>query len=338
MAERRVFGVLPGGATVEEVTIAAGELTAKVITLGAIVRDVRLARVGHPLVLGFDDLDGYLNHSPYFGAVVGRFANRIGGGRFTLDGRTYQLPVNERGLTHLHGGPEGFGRRNWRIVAQDAASVTLQLTSPDGEMGYPGTVVATCRYAVEAPATLRFDADATTDAATIVNLAQHSYFNLDGSTDILDHLVRIDAEAITATDENLVPTGEIRPVAGTAHDRRAAAPIRRIVDGKRFVYDINYVVASVRAAEPRHQARLESPRSGIALDVWSTEPGVQFYDGAYVNVAAPGLDGRRYGPNSGCCFESQLFPDAPNHEAFPSAVLRPGETYRQRTRFVFSRP
>jgi aldose 1-epimerase len=336
MGERRVFGRMPDGAPVEEVTIAAGELSAKIITLGAIVRDVRLAGVDHPLVLGFDDLDGYLHHSPYFGAVVGRFANRIGHGRFTLDGRAYQLDVNERDRTQLHGGPDGFARRNWRIAALDAASVTLALTSPDGDQGYPGKVEATCRYAIEAPSTLRFDAEATTDAPTLVNLAQHSYFNLDGSSEILDHRVRIDADAYTPTDEYLVPTGEVRPVDGTGFDRRKLAPIRLTRDGKRFAYDINLVVAPTKSATPRHQARLESDTSGIALDVWSTEPGVQFYDGGYVNVAVPGLGGRRYGTNAGCCFEPQLFPDAPNHPEFPSAVLRPGETYRQSTRFAFS--
>lgn len=336
MADRRVFGRLPNGEAVEEVTIAGGELSARIITFGAIVRDVRLAGADHPLVLGFDDLDGYLNHSPYFGAVVGRFANRIGHGRFSLDGRDYQLAVNERDRTQLHGGPDGFGRRNWRIVDLGADTVALALTSPDGDQGYPGTLEATCRYTIEARSTLRFDAEATADAPTLVNLAQHSYFNLDGSADILDHRVRIDADAYTPTDEYLVPTGEVRPVDGTGFDRRTMAPIRLMQDGERFAYDINLVVAREKAASPRHQARLEG-QGGIALDVWSTEPGVQFYDGAYVNVGVPGLDGRRYGQNAGCCFEPQLFPDAPNHPEFPSAVLRPGETYRQTTRFAFSR-
>jgi len=336
MTGTRAFGHLPDGGTVEEVTIAAGDLTVKVLTLGAIIRDVRLAGVAHPLVLGFDDIDGYLRHSPYFGAVVGRCANRIGGARFTLDGVEHRLAANE-GANQLHGGPDGFGHRNWRIVAHDDASVTLALTSADGDQGYPGTVEATCRYVAEAPATLRFEAEATCDAPTIVNLAQHSYFNLDGSADILDHAVRIDAGAYTPTGPGHVPTGEVRPVDGTPYDRRLPAPIRREEDGKRFAYDINYAVAASRAAEPRHQVRLESPASGIALDVWSTEPGVQFYDGDYIDVPVPGLDGRRYGRNAGCCFEPQVYPDAPNHPGFPSAVLRPGEVYRQVTRFAFSR-
>jgi aldose 1-epimerase len=335
MTDTRVFGRLPDGSAVEEVTLAAGDLTVKVISLGAIVRDVRLAGIAHPLVLGFDDLDSYLDHSPYFGAVVGRCANRIGNARFTLDGTAHQLAANE-GSNQLHGGPDGFGRRNWRIVARDAASVTLALVSPDGDQGYPGTVTATCRYTVEAPATLRFDAEATTDAPTLVSLAQHSYFNLDDSADILDHTVSIDADAVTPTDGSLIVTGEIRPVAGTAYDRREPAPIRRLDGGERVVYDVNYVVGRERAAEPRHQARLAAA-NGVTLDVWSTEPGVQFYDGSYIAVAVPGLDGRRYGRNAGCCFEPQLFPDAANQPGFPSAVLRPGETYRQATRFAFGR-
>lgn len=337
MTDRRFFGRLPDGSAVEEVTIAAGDLQVKVITFGAVIRDIRLAGFDHPLVLGFDNLDAYLNHSPYFGAVVGRFANRIGGGRIKIDGKEYRLPVNEHGRTQLHGGAEGFSRQNWRIVDLGADSVTLALTSPDGDQGYPGKLEAICRYTIEATATLRFDAEATTDAPTIVNLAQHSYFNLDGSADILDHRVRIDADAYTPTDAYLVPTGEIRAVDRSGFDRRTLAPIRLMQNGKRFAYDINYVVSPMKAAAPRHQARLESEKSGVALDVWSTEPGVQFYDGSYVDVAVPGLDGRRYGANAGCCFEPQLFPDAPNHPEFPSAVVRPGETYRQTTRFAFSR-
>ena len=337
MTGREVFGRLDDGSAVEQVTITAGELTVHVITWGAVIRDIRLAGVEHPLVLGFDDLDGYVHHSPYFGAVVGRFANRIGNGRFDLDGRTYQLVLNENGRTQLHGGPGGFGHRNWRILEHDAASVTLGLASADGDQGYPGNLEATCRYAIEAPSTLRFTFEATSDAPTIVNLAQHTYFNLDDSPDILDHRVRIGADAYTPTDADLIPTGEIRPVEGTPYDRRALAPIRRTVDGERFGYDINFVAAMARAAEPAHRARLEGATSGVAMDVWSTEPGLQFYDGSKINLAVPGLGGRRYVKNGGCCFEAQLFPDAPNHPNFPSAVLRPGETSRQETHFAFSK-
>jgi aldose 1-epimerase len=331
------FGTLSDGTDIDEVTIAAGDLTVRVITLGAVIRDVRLAGIDHPLVLGFDRLDDYVDHSPHFGAVAGRCANRIGGGRLVIDGHLSRLALNEKGRTHLHGGFKGFGKRAWRLIAHDPSSVTLAIAAADGEEGYPGNVEATVRYAIEAPGTIRMEAEATTDAATVVNLAQHSYFNLDDSADILDHRVQIFAEAYTPTDADSVPTGEIRPVAGTDYDLRTPQPIRRMRDGKRFAYDINYAVGEKKAATPRRQARLQSPKNGVSLEVASTEPGVQFYDGAWMNVPVPGLGGRRHGPSGGCCFEPQYFPDAVNHANFASPILRPGETYRQTTRFRFAR-
>ena len=213
----------------------------------------------------------------------------------------------------------------------------MAITSPDGEEGYPGKVEASVRYSVVAPGMIRMEATATTDAPTLVNLAQHSYFNLDGSPDILDHVVQIFAESCTPTDKDLIPTGEIVTVAGSDFDFRAPRPIRRMRDGARVVYDQNWVIARQRAANPRQLARLSSPKSGISLEVASTEPGVQFYDGVSMNVTVPGLGGRAYPVNGGCCFEPQVFPDAPNHASFPSSILRPGETYRQVTTFAFSR-
>jgi aldose 1-epimerase len=216
--------------------------------------------------------------------------------------------------------------------------VTLGISADNGEEGYPGKVDATCRYTVEPPATIRTEFEATTDAPTIVNLAQHSYFNLSGDDTILDHRVKIHADSYTPFDQDKIPTGEILPVAGTLFDFRELRPIRRTNGASRFEYDINYVVAAARAAEPRPVARLESPRGDVALDVSSTEPGLQFYDGCMMKeIPVPGLDGRRYGLNAGCCFEPQVFPDSPNHPGFPSAILRPGETYRQTTLFAFSR-
>jgi aldose 1-epimerase len=331
------FGTTPDGEEIREVVIAAGDLSVRVITLGAVIRDVRLAGVDHPLVLGFDRLEDYLEHSPHFGAVVGRCANRIGHGRFSIDGHAYQLSLNENGRTHLHGGLRGFGARAWRLVDHDAASVTLAIDSPDGEEGYPGAVAVTLRYIVEAPATLRMEIEATTDAPTLVNLAQHSYFNLDGSPTILDHRVRIFANAYTPTDADDIPTGEIVAVAGSVYDFRSARPIRQMRGDERVIFDKNFVVDRAKAATPRPHARLQSPESGIALDIASTEPGVQFYDGYMMAVPVPGLDGRPYPVNGGCCFEPQVFPDAPNHPGFPSAVLRPGEIYRQSTLYTFSR-
>lgn len=331
------FGTLSDGTDIEQVTIAAGDLTVKVITLGAVIRDVRLAGIDHPLVLGFDGIGDYVNHSPHFGAVAGRCANRTGGGRMVIDGQLSQLSLNEKGRTHLHGGFKGFGKRAWRLAAHDSSSVTLAIHGADGEEGYPGNVEASVRYAIEAPGTIKMEVAATTDAPTVVNLAQHSYFNLDDAADILDHHVQIFAEAYTPTDADSVPTGEIRPVDGTDYDLRTPQPIRRMKDGKRFTYDINYVVDQTKSATPRRQARLQSPKNGVSLEVASTEPGVQFYDGAWMNVPAPGLGGRQHGACGGCCFEPQYFPDAVNHPNFASPILRPGETYRQTTLFSFAR-
>ena len=328
---------MPDGDDIHEVVIAAGALTVTVITLGAAIRDVRLASVEYPLVLGFDRAEDYLQHSPHFGAVAGRSANRIGRGRFAIDGHPYQVALNENGRHHLHGGFNGFGKRNWRLAGHDAVSVTLAILSPDGEEGYPGKVEATVRYSVEAPGTIRMEAAAVTDAPTLVNLAQHSYFNLDDSPDILNHRVQIYADSYTPTDADNIPTGEVLAVAGSDFDFRALRPIRHTRDGARVVYDKNFAVDRHKSAVPRPHARLVSPNSGVALAVASTEPGLQFYDGVSMNVPVPGLGGRRYGVNGGCCFEPQVFPDAPNHPGFPSSVLRPGETYRQTTTFAFSR-
>ncbi len=332
-----IFGTLPDGDEVSEIAIATGNLSVRVITLGAVIRDLRLAGVDHPLVLGFDRLDYYLEHSPHFGAVVGRSANRIGGGRFTIDGHDYQLSLNEKGKTHLHGGFHGFGVRNWRLVAHDASSVTLAIDSPAGEEGYPGAVTVTLRYILQAPATLVMEIEATSDAPTPVNLAQHSYFNLDDSPTILDHQVRIFADAYTPTDADDIPTGEIVAVAGSFYDFRSARPIRQMRGGERVVFDKNFVVGRSKASTPHPHVQLQSLNNGVTLDIASTEPGVQFYDGYMMRIPVPGLGGRSYGVNGGCCFEPQLFPDAPNHPGFPNSILRPGETYFQSTHYAFSR-
>ena len=332
----RLFGQLPDGTAVHEVTLAAGELTVSVLTLGAIIRDIRLAGLGHPLVLGFENAPDYLQ-SPYFGALVGRYGNRIAGGRFAIDGVKYQVTPNEKGKTHLHGGKVGFSHRVWSLVEDTPDSVTLALTSPDGEEGFPGEVRATVTYAIVAPATIRMQATATTTAPTVVNLVQHSYFNLDDSADILDHRLQIFASAYTPTDADLVPTGEILSVAGSNFDFRAVRPVRRMRGSERIVYDKNFVVDRARAPSPRQHAKLASAKNGVTLTVESTEPGLQFYDGSYIDLAIPGLGGRRYGHNAGVCLEPQVFPDAPNHPNFPSAVLRPGETYRQVSTFSFDR-
>ncbi len=338
MTKIRSFGSLPDGGVVHEVSIADGDLRASILTLGARVRDLRLAGVDHPLVLGFDSVEAYLAYGPYFGAICGRCANRIGRGRAPIEGRTYQLSLNENGRHHLHGGFKGFSARAWRLIDHNDTGATLALTSPAGEEGYPGGVEVTIRYRVEAPATLSIEMEATTDAPTLVNLAQHSYFNLDDSPDILDHRLQILAETYTPANAELIPTGEIVSVAASDYDFRAARPIRLLRNGARVAYDRNYIVDRAKSAAPRLMARLTSARNGVALSVSSTEPCVQFYDAATLaDVPVSGLGGRHYGPNSGCCLEPQAFPDAPNHVAFPDPFLNPGEKYRQVTRLSFSR-
>ena len=332
----RPFGRLADGSEIAAVDIAGGGLSASIITWGAVLRDLRLDGHAHPLVCGFDTLPPYLEHSPHMGAIAGRVANRIGDGRFMLDGREIQVDRNVAGRHHLHGGTAAFGKRPWRLAAHSADSVTLALTSPDGDGGYPGRVEAECVYRIEAPATLTITLTATTDAPTLVNLAGHSYFNLDGAADVLGHRLRIAADRITETDADHIPTGRTLPVAGTPHDFRAMRPVLMQGASGRMLYDDNWCLSDAPADTPRFAARLEAPAGGIAMELLTTEPGLQLYDGSKVNVPVPGLDGRRYGAACGLCLEAQRWPDAPNHPGFPSAVLRPGETYRQVTQYRFA--
>lgn len=330
----RLFGALPDGAPARCIGIARGDLSADIITYGAAIRDLRIG--GRSVVLGFDTLDDYLAHSPYFGAIAGRHANRICGGRFRLDGKEHVLERNEAGRHHLHGGAAGFGKRLWSLADHGAAHVELTLVSPDGEGGYPGRVEARCRYEIGADACFRITLSAETDRATLVNLAAHSYFNLDGTPDILGHDLTIEAEAYLPVTGEAIPTGEIRPVAGTPFDFRTPRAIGAAGGGAATAYDHNFCLSPAATADPRSVARLAGPLSGLVMDVLSTEPGLQFYDGYKLAVPCPGLGGRRYGARAGLCLEPQRWPDSPNHEAFAGAVLRPGERYRQVTEYRFS--
>ena len=330
------FGRCADGTSVERVDLVGEGLAASLLTYGAVIQDLIIAAPDGPrsVVLGFDGLADYVAHSPYMGCIAGRFANRIRDGRFPLDDRTYQLSLNGNGRTHLHGGWRGFGQRVWQLESAAADSVRLSLVSPDGEEGYPGCVRVSCTYRIAAPMQLSIELEATTDAPTIVNLAAHSYFNLAGHGDARDHSLAIDAGAYLPDDSDLIPTGELRAVAGTEFDFRS---LRRIRIGDPPVrYDYNFVIASTPSDTPRRMARLEAPDGSVALEVWSTEPGVQFYDGGQIAVPVPGRGGRHYGPFSGVCLEPQRYPDAPNHAGFTNTVLRPGETYRQITEYRFS--
>jgi len=285
-------------------------------------------------VLGYERIEHYVEHSPYFGAVVGRYANRVARSRFELEGETWRLTPNE-GRHQLHGGPMGFGQRIWTLLHHDAASAVLGLVSEDGDMGYPGRLVAVCAYRFLEPATLRIVLDATADRATPVNLTSHSYFNLDGSKDICAHHLAIAADHVTPTDGELIPTGEIAGVADTVHDFRTLRPVGAPhLLQCRTRYDVNFVLRKPAGAFGR-AAVLASRDSGIAMELWTTEPGVQFYGGHLLDSPVPGLGGAAYGVNGGLCLEPQRFPDGPNQPHFPPCVLQPGRLSRQASELRF---
>lgn len=315
-----------------------GRLRACVMEWGAAVRDLRIDLPGgaRPLVLGFSRLEDYPDHSPHFGAIAGRFANRIANGRFRLDGREYQVTRNQGGAHHLHGGENGFGTREWSLVEAGPDSLLLRIVSPDGDEGYPGTLTAICRYSLTGDEALRVELEAETDAPTVVNLAHHSYFNLDGAGDILDSVVEIAADRYTPVDDSLIPTGEIRPVESTPYDFRAPRRIRRDSGGGPFAYDLNYVLADAPRERPQFAARVVSAAGDIAMEVRTTEPGLQFYTASKLDTPVPGLTGARYRAFGGLCLEPQRFPDSPNHANFTDATLHPGEIYRQLTEYRFA--
>lgn len=335
LPDSEIFGHLPDGEAVRRVTISGGGLTAKVLSWGAVIQDLRLEGHAPPLVLGFEDFAPYPQHSPYFGATPGRCANRIDAGRLAIDGETFRLECNEKGVNHLHGGSDGIGRRNWRIADQGPDHVTLAIRDPAGRAGYPGNCDVTCSYRLHGEGVLSVVYQATADAPTPVNLCQHSYFILDGGEDALGHEIRIAAEHYLPVDDRLIPTGELHPVAGTPFDLRAFTPMRRQVEPGGVAFDHNFCLSATRTAK-RAVAAVRSPASGLSLNVLTTEPGVQFYTGSKLDVPVAGLEGRRYRRFAGFCLETQLWPDAVNHPSFPDAILRPGAVLRQETDYVFA--
>lgn len=329
-----VFGTMDDGTEVAAVTLKKGRLETKVIAYGAVIADLKLD--GRSIVLGFDNLESYLKHSPYFGAVPGRFANRINEGRFSIDGESYQVTKNQQNKHHLHGGTSGFGKSVWSVEQADKTSVLLKYVSADGEEGYPGKVEALCRYSLTGSNALRVRLTATTDKPTLVNLTQHSYFNLDASADILDHTVEIAANQYLPVNEDLIPTGEMRNVEWTPYDFRNGRRVRRKPGEEELIFDHNFCLAERPRRDLAFAAAVEGPKSDTRMELWTTEPGVQFYDGKKVNVPVAGLAGRSYGAHAGLCLEPQRWPDSPNHDAFTDAVLRPGETYVHVSEFRFS--
>jgi aldose 1-epimerase len=336
MAESETFGTGRNGETVQRVVLTGGGLTAKVLTWGAIIQDLRLDGHAAPLVLGFETLADYLAYSPYFGATPGRNSNRIAKGRIAIDGRTYQLERNEGGVTHLHGGTDGIANRNWTILDHAGDRVVLEIVDPDGRAGYPGTCTIRATYSLKPDGVLSVVYESTTDAPTIANVCQHSYFSLTDGHDTDDHLMMLAADTYLPTDEEQIPGGGPRPVEGTPFDFRQMRPMLQMADGERVLYDHNFCLSAERV-EKRPVAHVTSPATGVHLRVETTEPGLQVYAGFKMNIPVPGLDGLPYRPFSGFCLETQIWPDAVNQEGFPEAVLRPGAVLRQETDYIFSK-
>lgn len=339
-ADRTTFGTLDDGRAVEAVVLRNGNgVEAHVIALGATLQslfapDRKGARAD--IVLGYDTPQEYLDKGSYLGVSVGRYANRIANGRFTLDGETYQLETND-GPNHLHGGVEGFDRKIWTIEAAesgDEARVVLSYVSPDGEGGYPGELTARVTYSLNERNELKIEYEATTDAPTIVNLTNHAYFNLGGQGDVMGHRLKLKASAFTPVDETLIPTGELRKVKGTPFDFTKSTPIGERIrattnDQIRYGrgYDHNFVIDG-KAGELRTAAKVEDPVSGRVMELLTTAPGVQFYSGNFLDGTVAGKAGRAHRQGDAFCLEPQTFPDGPNKPDFPSARLDPGETYR----------
>lgn len=339
------FGRTKGGDTVTAYTLERGPLRVQVLDLGGIVTRIETPdRAGHlaNVVLGLDSVEDYLGKSPHFGALTGRFANRIAGGRFSLDGATYALPVNTPPNT-LHGGPNGFDKRLWSVQKAEATRLVLHRRSRDGEEGFPGNLDVTVTYSLPEDGTLRIDYTAWTDRPTVLNLTNHSYFNLagEGSGDVFGHVVRIEADGFLPTDATQIPTGAIQPVAGTPFDFRTATPLgARLRDGDPQLviakgYDHCFVLRG-DGGGLRPAASVFEPGSGRRLDIATTLPALQLYTGNNLDGTLIGPSGRIYRSGDGVCFETQGFPDAPNQPSFPSAVLRPDEHYASSTRYRFS--
>jgi aldose 1-epimerase len=346
--ERQAWGKTKGGEAVELYTLTnAKGHKVSIMTLGAIVVSIQVPDKAGALgdvALGFDSLDGYLAPNPFFGAVAGRYGNRIGGGTFTIDGHTSTLPKND-GANTLHGGTKGFDKYVWKgrpVTSSNGPTVVLTHVSPDGDQGFPGTLTATVTYTWTNDDELKIHYHATTDKPTVVNLTNHSYFNLAGagSGTILGQVMQIFADKFTPVAKGLIPTGELKPVAGTPFDFLKPTPIgARIESSDEQItlgggYDHNFVLNG-SAGTLRPAAHVIDPSSGRTMDVLTTEPGVQFYTGNFLDGKITGKGGKVYAKRAGFCLETQHFPDSPNKPKFPSTVLRPGQRYDTTTVYRF---
>ena len=342
------FGKSPEGKTIELFTLKNDKgMEVTIMDWGATIVSIHVPdAAGHfdDVVLGFDNVEGYLHHTAFFGAVVGRYGNRIGGSKFTLDGHEYHVTANE-GANSLHGGKRGFDKRLWTVVHADEHNVELRYVSPDGEEGYPGTLTATVRYTLTPYNELRVHYTATTDKPTVLNLTNHSYFNLAGAGNgnVLDQEIQIDADRFTVVGPGFIPTGELRSVEGTPMDLRKPVKIGAGIDadyqqlkvGTHAGYDHNWVL-NKKDNTMTLAARVHDPRTGRVLEVLTTEPGVQFYTGNFLDGTNKGKGGKAYPYRGGLCLETQHFPDSPNQPTFPSTELKPGQTFDSTTVFKFS--
>lgn len=347
--QKQAFGKTEDGQQIDIYTLTnRNGVEARITNYGAALVSLKVPdRDGKvdDVVLGYDTLERYVSDKAYFGATVGRYANRIAGGSFVLNGSTYSLAINNR-PNHLHGGEKGFNKRVWTAEgASSGAGQALALTylSKHGEEGYPGNLTVRVVYTLTDKNELKIDYTATTDKDTVLNLTNHSYFNLagQGNGDILDEELFLAADRFTPVDENLIPTGELRKVSGTPFDFTTPTAVgarinqddQQLKIGKG--YDHNFVLNG-KAGELKLAARLYAPKTGRVLEVWTTQPGVQFYTGNFLDGTAQGKGGKPYGFRSGLCLETQHFPDSPNHPKFPSTVLKPGEHFRSTTIYKFS--
>jgi aldose 1-epimerase len=346
---KETWGKTATGETVERYTLTnAKGASVQIITLGGTVTSIKVPdRAGAlgEVTLGFDSLEGYLKPHPFFGVLVGRYGNRIGNATFTLDGKTYTLAKNN-GENSLHGGRKGFDKYVWKareVPSRDGLAIELTHVSPDGDEGFPGALTATVVYTWTDANGLRIDYTATTDKPTVVNLTNHAYFNLSSgaASTILDHELMLAADHFTPVDKGLIPTGEIRAVKGTPFDFTTSRKIGQHIDATdeqiQFGggYDHNFVLKG-NAGSMRMAARVVERTSGRVMDVTTTEPGVQFYTGNFLDGTLVGRGGKTYGKRAGFCLETQHYPDSPNKPKFPSVVLRPGEKYRTSTQYTFS--
>ena len=344
--EKKSWGKTAAGEAVDLYTLTnAKGHSVSITTWGAIITSIKVPDRSGTLtdvVLGFDSLDGYLGKHPFFGAIVGRYGNRIGGAKFVLDGKAYTLAKND-GENTLHGGVKGFDKYVWQAKTTEsraAPSIILTHVSPDGDEGFPGQLTVTLTYTWNDNDELRMHYVAQTTKPTVVNLTNHSYFNLSGHDTILKHVVQLSCDRYTPVVKGLIPTGELAPVEGTPFDFRKPEAIGTRIDADNEQiklgggYDHNFVVNGA-AGTLRPAAHVVDPESGRTLDVITTEPGVQFYTGNFLDGSIVGKGGRHYGKRNAFCLETQHYPDSPNQKTFPSTLLRPGQMYNTTTIFKF---